>query len=169
MPNYSYYEMKIKGTKKNVEKCIRAMRWEGEYADNGVGRVFNCDIIEQNDNFTIVGGDCAWSISSAMRKGENENNIEKLSKKLNLSIEAYSEEPGCEFQEHFCVINGNIQLDECVDYIETYEEDVPELDDCFWTQQVVVEAGVTKDNYTDYLADGYLHIGGYSSWDWLYV
>lgn len=175
MANNCWYRLKVKGSKDNVEEFIRAMKWEGEYADGGVGRVFCCyetPRYADADEVCIsaeLEGDCAWSVLSSMRAENNPNNIEELSKRLSLGIEVYSEEVGMEFQEHFAVLNGEIQCDDCIDYAEVQEECIEDMDDEFWESDMVESSGVTKENYKDYLDDGYLRVGGYDSWDWEYV
>lgn len=174
MANYCDYYMIVKGEAAHVEEFIRAMSWEGEYENCGVGRVYDCDVIEKDTDldgltFAVLTGNCAWSIISAMRIESNENNIEKLSARLNLAIEAYSSECGCEFQEHYCVINGVIQCDDCIDYTEICIEDLEEIGDDFWEQSWIVDAGVTKENAMEYAEDDWIKIGGYDSWTWEFV
>ena len=123
MANNAFYHMKVVGDIHKVEEFIRAMKWQGEYTEQGVGRVFNADVCEKEDNYAIIGGDCAWSMLSAMRNEANNNNIEKLSERLNLAIEAYCEECGFEFQEHLLVKNGVVIIDQCVDWEEHCVED----------------------------------------------
>ena len=123
MANNAFYLMKVVGNRDNVEAFIRAMKWQGEYTEQGIGRVFNADVYEQEDNYAMIEGDCAWSVVSAMRNEGNPNNIEKLSTRLNLAIEVYCEECGFEFQEHFLVMNGDVIIDECVDWEEYAVED----------------------------------------------
>ena len=172
MANLCSYKMKVWGTEENVQKFLRAMMWQGEYKENGVGRVYDCDVDEcysEGDEYSAVCyGSCAWSVLTAMRNHEC-NNLEKLSEQLGLSIEVYAEEGGIGFQEHFCVINGEIQCDECIDWYELDVEEIEECTDDFWKQDWVVASGITKENYMDYAEDGYVHIGGYESWDWEYV
>ena len=169
MANNAYYDMKVVGRQDNVEAFVRAMIWEDEYEQQGAGRVFSCEVYEQGESnngyYVLLSGDCAWSIQSAMRVPNNPNNIEKLSKKLELSIEAYCEEGGFEFQEHFLVVNGEIEIDECIDWCEIDVEDVDECEDDFWQQDWVVASGITKENVKEHAVDGYARIGGYDSWE----
>ena len=169
MANNAYYEMKVVGRQDNVEAFVRAMIWEDEYEQQGAGRVFSCEVYEQGESnngyYVLLSGDCAWSIQSAMRVANNPNNIEKLSKKLELSIEAYCEEGGFEFQEHFLVVNGEVEIDECIDWSEIDVEDIDEIEDDFWQQDWVVASGITKENAKEHAVDGYVSIGGYESWD----
>ena len=47
MANNAYYHAHIKGDESNVKEFIRAMKWEGEYAENGAGRIFSCYVIDE--------------------------------------------------------------------------------------------------------------------------
>lgn len=162
MANNAFYLMKVVGNHNNIEAFIRAMKWQGEYTEQGVGRVFNADVSEQEGNYAMIEGDCAWSVISAMRNEGNPNNIEKLSARLNLAIEVYCEECGFEFQEHFLVINGNVIIDECIHWEEhavedydTKEEAEEELDTTF-----------TDEEWENREANDYrICRGGFDSWD----
>lgn len=171
MANNAIYRMKIVGAQDNVQEFIRAMQWKDEYTDCGAGRVCDCEVFSEG---TVSGtslysceceGACAWSIISAMRNGANPNNIERLSERLKLAIEAYASECGFEFQEHFCVINGEIQCDECIDWTEVDVDALEDVEDGFWEKDWVVESGITKENATQYAEDGYVSIGGYTEWN----
>ena len=172
MANSCYYLMKIKGNKNDVDTFIRAMNYEGEYKNNGVGRVYECDQFDEggtdSNYYAICDGTCAWSVITAMRNKEHENNLESISEKLNLGIEVYSEELGFGFQEHFCVINGIVKCDECNDYTEIDVDDIESMDDLF-EDKILIENGVTKDNYQNYIEDGYLRFGGFKTWDYQYI
>lgn len=168
MPNYAYYEMKVLGKQDNVEAFIRAMKWEGEYQEHGVGRVSYCEVYEKGESddgyYACLSGDCAWSILSAMRLKDNPNNLEKLSEKLNLFVEAYSEEPGCAFQEHFLVKNGKIEIDECVEFEEITLDELEDVNDEFWSHYGS-KYGLTKENASDFAIDDIIRLGGYKAWD----
>lgn len=174
MEHWCNYRMIVRGEKSDIKEFRDAMLWEGKYLECGAGRIFSCHFMSngiepRGDKFAIeLEGNCAWSIESSMMKSENPNNIVNLSKQLNLSIEAYSSEIGFEFQEHIYIENGNIVLNDVVNWVEVYEEHIPYLGDDFWESDFVKEAGVTKDNYHDFIKDDYLVIGGYQ-WDWRYI
>lgn len=169
MANDAYYEMKVVGRQDNVEAFVRAMLWEGEYEQQGAGRVFSCEVDEQGESdngyYVLLSGFCAWSVVSSMRVANNPNNIERLSAKLELSIETYCEEREFEFQEHFLVVNGKVEIDECIDWCEIDVEYIDYYEDNFWQQDWVVASGITKENVEEYAVDGYVGIGGYKSWD----
>lgn len=170
MANEAFYSIKVVGRQDDVEAFVRAMNWEGEYEQQGVGRVFECTVDENGESnngyYVLLSGDVAWSIKSAMRAYNNPNNIEKLSEKLELSIEAYCEEAGNGFQEHLLVVNGDVEIDECIDFYEIDVEELDEVSDDFWQQDCVVEAGITKENAAEHAVDGWIRIGGYESWNY---
>lgn len=170
MANDCYYRMRIAGKKENVKEFTRAMKGVDEYESCGVGRVFDCTIVDEfmlDESFVeYLEGDCAWSILTAMRDPSRENNVESLSKRLSLSVEAYSEEPGVGFAEHFGIINGEIIIDECVDYFECYlpdfEENISYYDDEFWNSELVKASGMSRENYESFVnTGGYITLGGY--------
>lgn len=170
MANDAYYEMNVMGKKSAVDEFIRAMEGKDEYTDNGVGRV-SCEVFRKHDNDdgTVTyscAGDCAWSILCAMRDNGRPNNIESLSERLGLEIEAYSEEYGIGFHEHVYINHGIVEVDECVDAYEFNVDDID--DDIIWDMPKVRESGITKENYMEYAEDGYIRVGGLE-WNFDYV
>ena len=177
MANNCSYSMKVVGdNRENLEKFFRAMNWEGEYKESGVGRVFSCgideDIAQREDGRyeMTVSGDCAWSIQSAMIQGllrDFPNGLPAQSARLNLDIEAFSEECGLEFQEHFLFLKGETIIEECVDWYEIDISDI--MDDAEKVRECIESCGVEKyiesGDYRDYLEDGYLRLGGM---DWTF-
>lgn len=162
MANNAFYLMKVVGDRNNVEAFIRAMKWQGEYTERGVGRVFNTDVYEQEDNYAMIEGDCAWSVISAMRNEANHNNIEKLSARLNLNIEVYCEECGFEFQEHFLVMNGDVIIDECVDWEEYAVEDFETKEEA----EEELEVTFTDEEWANRRSNDYrITRGGFDNWD----
>lgn len=158
MPNYCNYGMRIVGKKENVEELIKYMKADYDYTDSKnycsekhhLFRVFECDVNEDsiNEEDGIYSceayGSCAWSIHSCMFDGEHtyyKRNIEEYgynsraitiqqaSKELNLEIEIFSEEGGCGFMEHYIIKNGEILVNDCVEYSEEEDEETGE-----WTQ-----------------------------------
>lgn len=171
MANNCYYEMHVSGERKAVHEFVRAMKWMGEYAEQGVGRVYSCDKFDiddgQGDGYAIgLSGDCAWSILSAMRDDSNPNNIQKLSERLGLEIEAYSSEYGIGFEEHVYINKGDVEVNECVD---AYEVCVDDIDDETFNSDEFKKKGITKDNYMDYEEDGWIQVGGFDDWEFFFV
>lgn len=170
MANNCYYEMHVEGERQHVEEFIRAMKYKGEYTENGAGRIFSCDVenvyIAENRLLCLCYGDCAWSVLTAMRNDANPNNIAKLSERLHLAIEVYSYEYGIGFEEHYAICDGDVMVDECIDAAEWYVEDI---DDDFFQNEDVIEAGITRDNYMEFVVDDYIKVGGYNEWNFEYV
>lgn len=104
-------------------------------------RIFYSEIMdyEQEGLFVCASLDiwCAWSVSSCMLEDGYYTTLKKhceeggipfygthlveCAKKLNISIEAISEEPGMGFMEHYLINqNGDFVIYECVDMHECY-------------------------------------------------
>lgn len=136
MANNCMVDMKISGKTKNVKELIKMLSWEGQYKNDGLGRVFECNYDEYD--FEVAGDediigvtvflDVAWSIKSAMRKNASRN-LETETKKLNLVVEAYSSELGCQFQEHVLIDRGKVVIDDCVDYEEYWVQEYDTVDE----------------------------------------
>lgn len=95
-------------------------------------------------NALILSGNCAWSVYSCMFEGESTyysqwteerkakyecfkgTTIDRISKEFELDIEIFSEEGGCGFMEHYLINNGEIIIDDCIDYHEDYDEETDE-------------------------------------------
>lgn len=149
MPNYCNYQLKAKGDKKNLEKLHKIMNADYDYnkeevycsEDAHMFRIFEATLIESKDDYIIIDGHCAWSVMACMfndkytyyrnmkTKYKDEckaTTIDKLSKELKLDIEIFSEESGCGFMEHFLIKQGEIIIDDCVDYCENYDTETEE-------------------------------------------
>jgi len=149
-------------------------------------RVFEAEVsneeIYEGVKSCIISGNCAWSVEACMfdrgtsyqasfRKnpkifGCSEKTICRgtdiiaESKCLNLIIEIYSEEEGIGFQEHYLIINGDLIIDECVNYSCFYwdEYEYPTIED--------FNEG-HNTNFTEDMFDnnGELKIGGFK-WEY---
>lgn len=152
MPNYCNYQMKLRGTKENIQTFIAYLKadyscangkWECS-EDRHFFRVFEADHNPSEDTVdasgeivSTVSGYCAWSIFSCLFEGnhtyysryEKEEgfkgiHILEASKELSLDIEIYSEEAGVGFMEHYLIEKGELLVDECFDdYCEIEDED----------------------------------------------
>lgn len=166
MANNCYYRMRVRGTRDDVADFIKVIQCDYNYTNNTftfdrhLSRVFEAcveDVEDDNEQSTTItiSGDCAWSVYSCMMEGEhtyfnddkNNPNSQRSSliiesKLLNLEIEVYSEETGCEFQEHFIIKNGEVLENDCVKYQEFYYDG--EFDE---------ELGITDDEITQELVD----------------
>lgn len=111
-------------------------------------RVFEAYVnrIKDEPNASYLSGYCAWSVYSCMfgtphtyyddfitEKHGNKyigfigTTLPDESRRLNLKIEVYSEEPGCGFMEHYLIDNGEILIEDCVDYQEVLDEEGMEI------------------------------------------
>lgn len=149
MANICDFSMKLRGKKENIDTFKNMMNQIGNvYMGRGAEIDFE-EFEEIGDGiFTCqLDGSTKWSVTSSlvdnaisMRKdidrwyfGDNVDKT-KLSfitlfeacEQLNLDMECYSEETGCEFQEHYLFMNGELLEDECVDYSEEYDEETCE-------------------------------------------
>ena len=181
MPNYCSYSMKVKGTPENVQEFVNIIQVNYLYQEDGtcvdfktkepierhLWRVFEADIfddeiIDDIRSVTITGC-CAWSVYSCMCAGrstyQNDNpnkngtTLENESARLNLSIEVFSEEPGCCFMEHYVYVNGKEIIGDCVDWNEYYVGD-------FETVEELNAEYNTNFTQEEFESDEYLHIGG---------
>ena len=151
MPNYCNYGMVIKGKKEDREKLVDYLKSDYNYerdpktdtyilkrceADKHFSRVFEVFPCEEDDERTYVSGDCAWSVKSCMLTGpftyydkfkdainSKCTNMLEATKELDLVVEIYSQEPGCCFMEHYIINKGELQVDECVEWNELYDEE----------------------------------------------
>lgn len=135
MANICSFSMMVKGEHENIEQFYNAMSQNGNIY---MGRGAEAEIYYKDENCAQIDGWCKWSVQSAMinnaismrtepnlwafsaREKEELEFITLLeaTEKWNLVMEVYSEEPGCEFQEHYVFDNGTILCDECVEYHE---------------------------------------------------
>lgn len=126
MANNCDYSMKIVGTKENCERFVRKL--ESYEEPNHFWRFFSVDVYDESDaydepidknNYEIyICGDCAWSLETCCRASGYSDGIDLFevnTKELELKLEAWSEEPGIGFQEHYIYDNGECLTDEYLD------------------------------------------------------
>ena len=171
MANLCDIDMHARGTRKHLEQFIDALTqkdniWIGRGAEVNVS--YNDD--EDLSNAEIFGY-CKWSIVSAlidnaisMRQhpekwytGTDKDltfiTLDEASKIYDLDIEAYSNEPGCEFEEHYLIRKGIIEKDECVDYQEYFKCDFDTKEDFEKTYKIEVTDEEWDDD-SDYISRG---------------
>lgn len=159
MANNCCFTMRITGKRDNANKLLQCLKWEGDFQENGIGRCFSADpidqfeVIEDDFGFLDVYGDCAWSVSSAMLTG-----LERETKNLQLIVEVFSEETGCQFQEHIVVQHGTTVKHEVVDYEEHW------IECCASIQEYNEEFGTS---FTEDMIDcnGCVCIGGFDNFE----
>lgn len=165
MSNYCYYEMKLRGKRSDCEKWVRRMRSYDE--PHHFYRIFSADVFEEGgddaDYHMKISGDCAWSLESCCRASGYSNGIDLFainSAELNIKMEAYSQECGLCFQEHYVYDKGICATSECVDWESLYyDRDEYTSFDEFKNEYDIPEY-VTEDD----LNDGYYERGGFVWW-----
>ena len=172
MGNICGMVMKIKGKKSDRDAFIKALTQDGtEY----MGRGADVDIDEETDEYAIVTGWCKNSILSALvdnaisMRTEPEHwtikdndeltfiTLPEASLKYNLDVEAYSEEAGCCFSEHFLIKKGKWIKDDCVAYNEYELEDFNTKEEA----EKELEMEISDEAWDN----GCIVTGGYPSWD----
>lgn len=136
MANSCSFDLKVCGQEDAVLEFIRAL--VGDSQEGGfswVGQVYSFEsekwMTEKNENHpgmvTMGGvGSCPYSLKYAMRDGDGYEPLEVISKRLGLVVEVFSSEPDEGFQEHLLVNQGEVLIDECVDYEEHFVEGMDE-------------------------------------------
>lgn len=162
MANVCNYSMTIKGELQDIKEFRKIM--EDKHPDKLCFiRVLEDSIYDEkhlktkdNKYIDTFYGECDWSVYTCMLDGENTyynrykdnkdanykiTNVLLESKRLNLEIEIYAEEYGCNFEEYFYIKNGEL--------IEYAEEDV----DREWDENIgdyIVTGGLEKDSRIKY-------------------
>ncbi len=178
MANKASYVLHVRGTKESVEKFIKIMQWKDEYEHNGVPGVMSCyedSLIEDDSGICTCycSGSCLYSIYCSMRDRSKDNNIDNLSERLHLEIEAYASEYLACFEEYVYIKYGVVEADDCAKVCDLLleEDDEYKLTDEMFDNSVLKEEGITKDNYLQYASEhseryqnGWLHVGGFGKW-----
>lgn len=164
MANNCWYQMRIAGQKESVDQFIDMLSGIGPVH---LGRVFSAYTDEpftpypgnKGIGYADVSGDCAWSIKESMLPGSNPSvTLATEAKRLGLVVEAYSSEPGNQFQEHVLINKGDILTFDCVDYQEHYVEDMSEKE----LAELCEERGLTKEELLSLVNDnGDYTVGGF--------
>jgi hypothetical protein len=168
--------MKVRGNKEDIIQFHKALTQDGKI---WMGRGAEADLEFEGDDLASMSGWCKWSVVSALidnaismrteperwyhAPGEEEHEyitLYEACKKWNLVMEVYSEEGGCQFQEHFLCDKGEVIYEECVEWeeydiydYESKEEAEEELGTKFTDEEWKNEE------------DGRITRGGFESWD----
>lgn len=175
MANLCSFSMNVKGSHENIEKFYNAMSQNGTiYMGRGADAQIQYD---DEDSRAFIDGWCKWSIQSAlidnaisMRNEPDKwyfgENIDKTKlefitlieacERWNLTMEVYSEECGCCFQEHYLIRDGIIEINECVDWNEYF------LDDYVTKEEAEAELEITITD--DEWKEKYIERGGFKEW-----
>lgn len=165
MANNCYYEIKVQGKKSDCEKWLKRMQSYEE--PNHFYRIFSSDVYEEGgnneDHYIKICGDCAWSLESCCRTSGYSGGVDLFAvntKELGLRMEAYSQEEGMEFQEHYIYDKGECLADECEDWTSIYYDssEFPSFED-FRAEFDIPECIEEED-----LNDGCYESGGFVWW-----
>lgn len=168
MANCCMYTIKATGKMEDVKEFVRMLKWKGTPPNEGFGRIMSAYVsceepLEEGLFSCEVEGDCAWSIRSSMLNidGKRNPSLETETKRLNLAVEAYSQESGCCFQEHFLIVKGEILTNECLDWYEYNIEDLDgeDLQETCATHHITEEALREKADAND----GWISFGGFGA------
>lgn len=149
MANLCDFSMIVVGNRENIDLFYNMMNQNGT---TWMGRGAEVEIVDVEEvdgkHRAELSGWCKCAVETAMvsnaismrehpekwsgnGKDKNGNDLRFITlyeacKELNLDMEVYSEEPGCEFQEHYLFRNGNLEVNECAHYTEEYDEETGE-------------------------------------------
>ena len=177
------YSMCVIGKKNDVEEFIKVAQADYDYGtmefshDRHFFRVFEAyynGIEDLGDDLyqVIINGDCAWSVGCCMFRGGYYDDFKKRfpnefrgttiqieSKRLNLSVEVFSEECGMCFQEHYIVIDGDIIETECEDW---YEYDISEYET---KEEAEKDYGIEITDEEWNSGEDFISRGGFDDWN----
>ena len=159
MPNYCDYDMKIRGSKRAIQRVINCLKadysyYEGKPSHKHFFRVFEANVseytpvrkISENVYEAYILGYCAWSVWSCMCSGGSTyySSVKKdypdifmgttlAEQSRDCEIEVFSEEGGIGFSEHYIFKHGECLCDDTCD-IETagYDEEGNITTDLDW-------------------------------------
>lgn len=182
MPNLCSYAMRVKGKRENIEEFVDVMT---NYSlERHFWRVFRADA-EYYDSapdglaIACIHGECAWSVYCCMCTGdwtyandvaeERRTSLQFESRRLNLEIEVYSDEPGMEFQEHYRYRNGEELAAESVEYrcfsLDYIDDEATEEEKTEMFEEFKKENKLNPDlTLADLDLDGRFVVGGFGYW-----
>lgn len=174
MANMCDFVMRVRGKRENIEEFYNALIQNGKIY---MGRGAEAEINYEDGNTAQIKGWCKWSVVSAlidnaisMRTEPNrwsfDEDVSELEfitlieacKKWNVDMEVYSEEPGCCFQEHFIVIDGELVVDECVEWNEYC------IDDFETKEEAEVELGIEITDEEWESGEAFISRDGFGEW-----
>jgi hypothetical protein len=146
MANICSFSMVVVGKKENIDLFMDMMNQRGT-TWMGRGAEASIDNIEEykGKHRAELSGWCKWAVEAAMVSNaismrreperwsghgyDRDGNklrfvtLYEACKELDLDMEVYSEEPGCEFQEHYLFVDGELEVSETEHYEEEYNEE----------------------------------------------
>lgn len=129
MANYCDYTMKVVGKKQDIHELLNILNREYDYNDKSIvdrhllGNMAS-RIAEETNDYTIIKGQCLWSVAHAMFNDEDNpemyalTTLDVLTQELGLKLELYSQERSFCFQEHILVDQGEILTSERGSYLD---------------------------------------------------
>ena len=166
-----FFTMRVRGTESNVDEFFRSLRGQEEYDGQRCKYISHGLLLdtryESGDKYVYdSSGYCYDSIRYLLANETGFNNLCNLSKRFELEIEMYSSNDDVGFQEHYVISHGEVIVE---DHIDAILRGLTELDDTFWNNKAVKDAGITKENYREFAQyNFYINVGGYD-WDCKYV
>lgn len=176
MANICSFSMCVKGQYNDIEKFFDAMLQNGNIH---MGRGAEAEIsFDDGGDTAYIDGWCKWSVQSAMidnaismrtnpdqwyfGDGVDHTQFEFITlweacERWNLTMEVYSEESGCCFQEHYMYVDGEIACD-CVEWNEYC------LDDFETKEEAEEELGIDITD-AEWNSESFIGRGGFGSWD----
>ncbi|MDA3053570.1 hypothetical protein [Campylobacter sp. JMF_03 NE3] len=123
MANIADFSLKAKGSKESLLKLKEILKCDAQ--DKPHLFIYECDYSELENDFLIAYGTCKWAVECCFLKDRNTYydslhnevpslcNIQDLAKELNLEVEIFGNEMGCDFAEHYKINSkGEIENDE---------------------------------------------------------
>lgn len=182
MANVCFFNLNVVGTEDKVKEFCNILNGENERYFAGIEEIEEIkrtNIINTKSNkfkkgnlvSVFFSGDCKWSVLTSMledgyyrefsKTDKNITNLEIETKRLELFVEVISSECGLGFMEHHIIDNGDIVLNDCVDYEEYFMEDYDNV------EEFNEDTGEnwTEEEFKNYNEE-YYKIGGI---DWEYV
>lgn len=169
MANCCEYEMRITGPGRGTALGLARKL-------STLGRIYTVEFSDEweRDGEIVVFGDCAWSLGAAFhllpetQAGQGSTFLEACAQ-AGATLEAYSSETGCSFNEHILVKDGSLVAYEEIDYHAFYLDE--HLDDGCTEEEIkalikklAAEYGVTEGRLQQLAEEGFASIGGFE-WD----
>lgn len=143
MANCCSYELHVTGSKESLDKLTEYFKEIDKYdylqdIQRPMNRIFYSSeplMTRHRDDLLIVCADCAWSMASTFEIDkeyliDSEREIygkffkfSEICKELKLEAEAWSDECGMQFSEHFFWYEDGNYEEYCLDYKEEYNEE----------------------------------------------
>lgn len=174
MANLCNFIMRVRGKREDIEQFYDAMSQNGKIY---MGRGASAEINYEDDGVAEIHGWCKWSVVSALIDNaismrtepsrwsfdEDVNELEFVTlieacQRWNVDMEVYSEESGCCFQEHFMVVNGELVIDECVEWNEYC------IDDFDTKEEAEEELGIEITDEEWESGEAFISRDGFGAW-----